>query len=645
MATRPEFAADEASWDAQSLWHGPFAQGEAGDGHRRMFSALPLPAVVIDPFGFVRQANPHAADLLGLARHTWLQQRSILQFLNPDDRQRLAWRLSDRAGNEVFEIRGVDLRNDAGDHIPCDLHLVHLEGSVTPERMSLLVVVDRTFEAEFRQGEQQLRRQTQRLADVIWASHSGTWEWHARAGIVTVNERFAEIIGAVLADIEPLSASAFTALIHPDDRASMQAVVEQPHDGRDQPFDIRMRLAHRGGGWVWVQNRGRVLDWDEHDRPLRLAGALQDVSVEVEREQALRAAKEQAEASERKKSEWLANVSHEVRTPLNSVLGLVQLMQEWSPDDRQGEALARIVESAHLLRQTLDDLLDNAKLEAGQLVLEQVPLDLSELSRSVMAVFTHKAQESGVDLICRLAAEVPPHVLGDPLRLRQVINNLVANALKFTSRGSIEVRLGGHDNALGSTYELLVEVVDTGSGIAPEHLSQLFKPYYQADASTTRRFGGTGLGLSIAQRLVRLMGGRIGVDSQPGRGSRFWFTVPLALAEPSDIEADRPPNRLRAQRWSSTDYAQTKPEDAAEPVTAEGAAAELGLGSEDAHLWRALRESLVLQEHRALELCQRLIEQSDAGRATVLRKVLRHARNFNFEAALGELPKSQETSL
>jgi PAS domain S-box-containing protein len=462
---------------------------------------------------------------------------------------------------------------------------------------------------------------------------------------VTVNERFAEIIGAVLADIEPLSASAFTALIHPDDRASMQAVVEQPHDGRDQPFDIRMRLAHRGGGWVWVQNRGRVLDWDEHDRPLRLAGALQDVSVEVEREQALRAAKEQAEASERKKSEWLANVSHEVRTPLNSVLGLVQLMQEWSPDDRQGEALARIVESAHLLRQTLDDLLDNAKLEAGQLVLEQVPLDLSELSRSVMAVFTHKAQESGVDLICRLAAEVPPHVLGDPLRLRQVINNLVANALKFTSRGSIEVRLGGHDNALGSTYELLVEVVDTGSGIAPEHLSQLFKPYYQADASTTRRFGGTGLGLSIAQRLVRLMGGRIGVDSQPGRGSRFWFTVPLALAEPSDIEADRPPNRLRAQRWSSTDYAQTKPEDAAEPVTAEGAAAELGLGSEDAHLWRALRESLVLQEHRALELCQRLIEQSDAGRATVLRKVLRHARNFNFEAALGELPKSQETSL
>ena len=607
--------------------HEPFLPGEAGDGYRRLFSALPLPAVIIDAAGFVRLANRHASELMGLARHAWLQQRSILQYLKAEDRQRLVWRLSDRSGQDVFEIRGIDLRIGQDEQIHCDLHLVHLEGSITHGPMSLMVVVDRTLEFEFRLGEQRLRRQSQRLADVIWASQSGTWDWDVAAARVSVNDRFAEILGSRMEDMEPLSAQGFMAMVHPADRPSLQALLEDTRIDQEGSFDLRLRLSHRAGGWIWVLNRGRVLDRDDHDRPLRLAGTIVDISLEVEREESLRAAKEQAEASERMKSEWLANVSHEVRTPLNSVLGLVQLMQEWPADERQQEALARVVESANLLRVTLDDLLDSAKLEAGQLVLEQVPVQLTELAGSVMAVFSQRAQEAGVELQFDLSPNVPPTLLGDPLRLRQVINNLVSNALKFTPQGQVQVVVSGHDAPLGGTFELVVEVRDTGIGIAPEHLRRLFQPYYQADASTTRRFGGTGLGLSIAQRLVRLMGGRISVDSQPGRGSRFWFIVPMVVADDGTAASE--------SHWSSG---------VGTPGSNTALPGDMGLretqpmtAGQDA-LWAELRSSLTLQEHRSLELCQDLLERTEGSRAAILRRVLRHARNFNFEAALGELP-------
>lgn len=627
----------DASDHGFAALQGPFAPGEAGDGYRRLFSALPLPAVIIDALGFVRLANRQAADLLGLARHAWLQQRSILQFLQPHDRQRLVWRLCDRSGQGMFEIRGVELATEHATRVPCDVHLVHLEGTVTHDQMSLMLVVDRTLEAEFRLGEQALRRQTQRLADVIWASQSGTWEWTVPAGEVVVNERFAEIIGASVDELGAMDERLFTALIHPEDRAAMALLATEPRGLGDDSFELRLRLSHRGGGWIWVLNRGRVLERNQQDRPIRLAGTLLDISNEVEREQSLRAAKEQAEASERMKSEWLANVSHEVRTPLNSVLGLVQLMQEWPADERQQEALARVIESAQLLRNTLDDLLDNAKLEAGRMVLEQVPLNLSELAQAVMTVFEQRAQEAGVELHCELDALVPDNLLGDPLRLRQVVNNLVSNALKFTAKGQVEVVISGHGTPLGSTFELRVDVRDTGAGIAPEQLGQLFKPYFQADPSTSRRFGGTGLGLSISQRMVQLMGGRIGVDSQPGRGSHFWFTVPLVIDD--EHESATTPHQQGSQHWTSRLSAAGSP-DPQSPEPEIGAQA----GDEEA-LWNALRQSLVLHDPQAQVLCEELTRRHSTGpQAAALRRLLRHLRHFNFEAALSELHESSTNS-
>ena len=332
--------------------------------------------------------------------------------------------------------------------------------------------------------------------------------------------------------------------IHPEDRAAAMAAWAEHEQHPEIPYNVEYRLNRSDGKEVWGCSTTEVLI-DAKGRPSRLVGALQNITRRKLAEAAMARALDDAEAANRAKSEFLANMSHEIRTPMNGIMGMNGLLLRTSLTAEQRKYAEAVQVSADGLLAIINDVLDISKLEAGKVELEAVDFALAAVLDDVVEMVSPRAAEKGLGLASFLDEGARRRFRGDPARLRQVMLNLVSNAIKFTDKGQVSVEARSAPAAEGRTT-LRLEVQDTGVGVPAEAKPRLFQKFQQADGSITRKFGGTGLGLSICRQLVELMGGTIGVEDRPGGGSIFWVEVALpdAAQAASPSLAGRP-NPLR----------------------------------------------------------------------------------------------------
>lgn len=495
------------------------------------------PVLSIDESGTVLSFNPASSRVFGYEAEEIIGEH--VTCLIPTTH----WSAYERFVARTLEKAAPSSRSQ-------EIHGLRKDGSVFPARVSVglkssaesrvFVCVVTDITTEIKQRNELLATRDQLLL-AAQAAALGIWAFNLADRALTWNERMFELYGLDPGRDRVLHYEDWLQCVYPDDigrcEQAMHALLQH-----QEPYELVFRARLPDGRLRHIQATA-LAELDADGKPLRVTGINRDITLQQELEDTLRQAKASADEASAAKSAFLANMSHEIRTPLNAVLGMLQLVQRTALDAQQRDYVAKARQAARSLLELLNDILDYSKIEAGKLKLESYAFELDELLTELAIIIAGNQGTREVEAVFDIEPTVPSLLVGDALRLKQVLVNLVGNALKFTLDGEVIIRLEVIERHDGQVT-LRFSVSDSGIGISPEQQERIFEGFNQAEASTSRRFGGTGLGLVISNRLVMLMGGELKLESEVGVGSRFWFDVPLQVQDGGQVPLPLPGRRL-----------------------------------------------------------------------------------------------------
>jgi PAS domain S-box-containing protein len=388
-----------------------------------------------------------------------------------------------------------------------------------------------------KQAEEELRLSKEQFQLAVQGSNDGIWDWNLVNNTLFLSPHWKEQLGYMDHELSN-EFSTFQSLVHPEDWPKIEEYVGRYLKGLVEKYDIEFRMLHKDKSIRWILARGEAFR-DENNIPFRMAGSHTDITQRKLAEKALITAKEKAEEASRAKSEFLANMSHEIRTPLNGIMGMLQLLLTTPLNDEQKHYLDLSIASAERLTRLLSDILDLSRVEAGKIEIIEESFSLKELMDSVTELFRIRAGEKNISLECSMDGSLPGMVVGDAARVRQILFNLMGNALKYTEKGKVNMEVISLSPDRKGNIRVLFTISDTGIGIAREHLGILFNPFFQVDSSLARKHQGAGLGLAIVKRLAELMSGNIYIESEQDQGTSVYILLPF---KPYPEEAQERPD-------------------------------------------------------------------------------------------------------
>lgn len=514
---------------------------------RAIFETAVEGIVVINERGLIETVNPAIETLFGYKPEELLGQNVSILMPAPYDREHDGY-LKNYLTTGVKKIIGIGrevvAKRKDGSVFPIDLSV----GEMMIKGARKFTGIIRDISAR-RVIENRLRDNESRYRLTLEVSTDGLYDWNLQTMHAYYGPRWIQLLGLEGHDIPLNNVYDWKNRVHPDDRLRVERALNDHLEGKSAQYCVEHRVRHRSGEWKWFAMRGQVVERNQAGKPLRMMGTLTDITerkqAEAELAQAaqelkrkndeLVEARDRALDAARAKAEFLATMSHEIRTPMNGVIGMTSLLLDTPLSAEQREYTVTIRHCGEHLLEIINDILDFSKMDAGKMELEWLDFDIRTTVEETVALVAERAYAKGVEVGCLVQAAVPERLRGDPGRLRQILLNLLGNAIKFTERGEVVVTVGVADDEPASGGDrvdnvmLRFEVTDTGIGLTPAQQRKLFQPFTQADGSTTRQYGGTGLGLAISKKLAELMGGQIGVVSTVGVGSTFWFTARLGV--------------------------------------------------------------------------------------------------------------------